>query len=296
METARRRCVFRRVSGSACAGLAAVLSLGSAGPVAGFACAQTTNAASQPAQVAATETGTARPRTIEEARAQLSAAEAAHPGNTPEVATALISVLMMEVDALPADDELLKSAQHAVAVAKAAAGKESALYAQALTAEAWVYVNMDRQEIARPINEDALAIAQRSGDAETVADAAEGLANVCYRMGDDGCYLENAELAAKTIRTVKDAPAIDVVSDVLELVESRRRHQDVAGARAALDEALALTAAANEDHIETGVVWGVVENVSPLFTPMRRSMTPPFRTTRRRSISIFGVMVLTAPL
>jgi len=198
--------------------------------------------------------------TIEQAQANLRAAEAQHPGNSSEVAEAMIKLLRLQVEAVPVTDELLTESRRAISVAEAAEGKDSGLYAKALAGEAWVYYEMARPELARPIAEDALAIAQRAGKPEAIAFAADALGNVCAGIQDNACFLQNTELAVQTVRAVKDSSPIELATYLTDLVESRRRKGDLAGASAALDEALALAAAAAEQHSEVGQRWAAVEN------------------------------------
>jgi CHAT domain-containing protein len=218
--------------------------------------------ATQPASSPDTTAPTGQPEaaTIEQAQANLRAAEAQHPGNTSEVAEAMSKLLRLQVEAVPVTDELLAESRRAIAVAEGAEGKDSGLYAKALAGEAWVYYEMYRPELARPIAEDALAIAQRAGKPEAIAFAADALGNVCAGVNDNACYLQNTELAVASLRAVKDAAPIDLATYLTDLIESRRRKGDIAGASAALDEALALAAEADKQHSEVGQRWAAVEN------------------------------------
>ena len=71
-------------------------------------------------------------------------AESAHPGNTPEIVAALIELMYDETLAGALDDNTMAIVERALKVAEAAKGKESVLYAHALTAKAYLLMLMDR--------------------------------------------------------------------------------------------------------------------------------------------------------
>jgi CHAT domain-containing protein/tetratricopeptide (TPR) repeat protein len=205
------------------------------------------------------------PDTVDEAQAALKKAEARHPGNTQQVADALIDLVELELMSVPASDEMLELAKHTMAVAEGAEGKESGLYVHAMSVEAWVYLKMDRPDLGRPIAEEAMAIAQRNGGGHPLADAASALGNSCAAMGDNACYLQNSELAAKIVRQVKDLPPLDLVSHLHDLVESRGRAGDMAGAAAVMDEILAIAAAEEQKQNVKGQRWATTESNAGAF-------------------------------
>ena len=196
---------------------------------------------------------------IEEARAALRAAEAAHPGNTTQVAEALLDLLSLEADALPPNEEMLQEAKRDMEVAEAAAGRESALYANAMVYESWVYGKLDRVDLARPIAEEALALAQRVGDPVVVQNAASALANICADMMDNPCSLQNAELGLKAIRSSSRARPIDIASQLLDVVESHWRTDDKAGSLTRFEEARAIVDSEDKKHHVIGQQWASVE-------------------------------------
>ena len=202
---------------------------------------------------------------MDQAQANLRRAEAEHPGNTPQVAEAMLELIELEIEAVPATDALLNEARRAMAVAEGAEGKESGLYAKAMADEAWVYMKMERAELAQPVAEEALAIAQRAGDPDKVALAAAALGNICANLRDDACYLRNAEISVKAIRTAKDTEPIDFASYLLDLLEARRRNKDIPGATAALNEILAIAAKEDAKGTETGQRWAGVEDDAGAF-------------------------------
>lgn len=222
-------------------------------------------AAQRPAQSPAPPTAgkeakdnkTPEPKTVDEARAALQAAEATHPGNTPEVVQALVTLANLETGAAHVGDESLDTADRAVRMAEAVSGKESGLYAIAQAAKARVLLAMDRPELARPVAEEALAVEQRlPADPEGLANAAGVLSNVCQGEGDQPCALKNVELQVNALRSVKDVDATEFASALMGLVDSRRLNKDTEGEKAALAEAMSLA-----DHAETvDPEWEMVEN------------------------------------
>jgi CHAT domain-containing protein len=196
-------------------------------------------------------------RSLEEGRAGLRAAEAAHPGNTAEVAGALIDLMYDEVLVGGVTDETLALADRAVKVAEAADGKESRIYAIALGAKAYVIMLSDRPELARPMAEQALAIEQRIGtDPEGLADVADTLIYSCQRSGDNACAERIAELQVKTLRGMKDADQERMAKALIGLMAARQANTDIVGAKAAADEAMAIAA-----RVETMTPdWAILEN------------------------------------
>lgn len=200
------------------------------------------------------------PDTVDEARAILKAAEAAHPGNSPEVADAITDVVEFSMMAEPVTDETLKTIQRAMTMAEAVSGKRSALYTKAQSVEAWVYFRMDRQDLARPIAEDALAIAQGAGEPHPIADAASALANICLSMGDYPCALKNGEISANLARASKSLTPLDLISHLNDLLEARRMNNDPTGAASVMDEILVVIAKEEAAHELVGQRWATTEN------------------------------------
>jgi hypothetical protein len=87
---------------------------------------------------------------LDEAHEAVREAEAAHPGNTPQVAEALLDLLDLEADSMPPNDAMLQEAKRDLDVAEKAEGRESGLHANAMAYESWVYLRLDRPELARP--------------------------------------------------------------------------------------------------------------------------------------------------
>jgi CHAT domain-containing protein/tetratricopeptide (TPR) repeat protein len=205
---------------------------------------------------------TPRPRSIEEARAGVRAAEAAHPGNTSEVAAELIELVYAEILYAPVNEETLATTERAVKVAEAAQGKQSRIYGLTLAAKARVLQMLDRPEVARPMAEESLAILQRVGwDHRGLSDAASTLSLVCEREGDKICALRNAEIQVQALREVKDEAPVDMASALIGLMHARRLNDDMTGGKAAADEAMDLAA-----HFETPTQeWAILENNAGAF-------------------------------
>ena len=199
----------------------------------------------------------AETRTIEEGRAAVRAAEAAHPGNSPEVASALVDLVYDGIIASAVTNDTLATANRAVKVAEAAAGRQDPLYAVALGAKAYVLMLMDHTELARPAAEEALAIEQRSGnDPNGLADVADTLIYICQRSGDSACERRTAELEVSSLRAAKVADQERLVRALVGLMYSRQHGQDDHGARAAADEAMAIAARAETVSPD----WAIMEN------------------------------------
>lgn len=196
-------------------------------------------------------------RTLEEGRVALRAAEAAHPGNTPEVAGALVDLVYDGILASSVTDETLANADRAVQVAEAAKGKQDRLYAIALGAKAYVLMMMDHPELARPMAEEALGIEQRIGtDPDGLADVADTLIYSCQRGGDNACAERTAEIEVAALRAAKDADPERLARALLGLMYSRKQSHDDPGARAAADEAMAI--AARSETVTPD--WAILEN------------------------------------
>jgi CHAT domain-containing protein len=181
------------------------------------------------------------PAQLVQARADLAAAEAAHPGNTPEVANALILLSQRQRVARRNIDESMALAKRAVAVSEAAKGPQSALYATALAEMAKVYLAMDHPEQGRPIAEQAMEIAQRAapgtGDLAIVADA---LDKICMELGDYSCALRAAEVAVAAIRASHAENDLYLASMLQDLAQIRLKLHDPEGTRAEMEESLAI--------------------------------------------------------
>jgi CHAT domain-containing protein len=194
---------------------------------------------------------------LEQGRAALKAAETAHPGNTAEVAGAMVELVYDEVLSTGATDETLATAERAMKVAEAAQGKESSIYATTLGAKAYLLMLMDRPEVARPLAEEALAIEEKIGsDPGQLAEAADTLIYCCQRSGDNACAERAAELEVKTLRGMKDAEPAKMAKALISLMHVRRLKPDMVGGKQAADEAMAI--AAKSETVTAD--WAILEN------------------------------------
>jgi CHAT domain-containing protein len=95
--------------------------------------------------------------------------------------------------------------------------------------------------LARPAAEEAVAIDQRVvADPGELGVAANTLSYVCFAMGDKSCALRTSEMAVQAMRKGKGWSPLYLAGALGLLVQVRKDNGDMAGARAALDEALAI--------------------------------------------------------
>lgn len=178
---------------------------------------------------------------VAQARQRLRNAEAAHPGNTPEVVAALLLLVQRECVSRQTSGETLEMAQRAVAMSEAVAGKESILYADALSGEAKVYLAEDQSEKGRPLAEQALEIAQRTAPGtQRMAEVADALDKLCWELNDIPCALHAAEAAVAAIRAAHVENELYLASMLQDLAQIRLRLGDHAGARTAVLESIAI--------------------------------------------------------
>jgi CHAT domain-containing protein len=182
-------------------------------------------------------------RSVDEARAALREAEARHPGNTSQVVQALVWLAHFLSFQSNSVAEALETAQRAVNVSETGFGRQSLDYAGAITEESRIYVAMDRPDLARPLAEEALRIqGLLQGDHGQWAEAADALGTICRSLGDFPCAVRSSELAVAQMRKAANLGPVYLASMLIDLSDNRRRAGDIAGARAAVDEALAIAA------------------------------------------------------
>jgi CHAT domain-containing protein len=214
-------------------------------------------AAASPAAQQSLEEKPHGPRTLEEAREQLRAWEQVRPENKKSLVEALVDLVHMELITAHLNEDTVAEIDRALTLAEADGGKESRLYAMALAAKSRIVLNLDRPEVARPLAEEALEIEQRLGnDPVELADAASALSNVCQKAGDDPCALKNTELQVKAIRSEPDRDPTELATALIDLMANRRHSGDVEGAKAALEECMAIAA----HNPETEPNWAIIEN------------------------------------
>jgi CHAT domain-containing protein len=190
---------------------------------------------------------------IARARADLKAAEAAHPGNSKETCEALEALIGLQLDGRLVTDETMALAQREIAVAEAGPGTRSPEYDAAIGEMAEVLVAFDRPGEARPYAEKALDLAAQifADNTTDYADAAEELGAVCDALGDFACSLRAYRLAVATERKAKTDDPFELVGSLSNLATALDRTGDHQGAIAVLEEGLAYgyQKAPNDPHM-----------------------------------------------
>jgi CHAT domain-containing protein len=196
-------------------------------------------------------------RSVDDARSALREAEAKHSGNTMQVVQALVWLAHFLSFQSNSAAEALETAQRAAQIAEAGFGKQSLGYSGALTEEARVYVAIDRPDLARPLAEQALRIqGLLQSDHGEWAEAADALSSICRSLGDTPCAVRSSELAVTEMRKTGNLSPVYLASMLVDLSDNRRRAGDMAGARAAVEEALAIAA----KRTTTEPQWALIED------------------------------------
>lgn len=176
---------------------------------------------------------------IAEARARLAEAETKHPGNTEEVARALLLVVQRECVGRRITPETLEMAQRAIAVSEAARGKDSLLYALALANLAKFHLDENHPEQGRPLAEQALEIARRAGPGTNdLAMVADALDKVCFALADLRCALSAAGQAVDAERASHDTDELYLASFLQDLAQIQVQLKDWPAAQAAVEQSL----------------------------------------------------------
>jgi len=203
---------------------------------------------------------------VAEARERLHAAEVAHPGNTVEVAEAQIELLEAEVGRkiLP---EFLESAKQVQAVAEAAAGPRSEVFANSLVVTSDVYTRLGRLAEARIFADRAFEIAQQEfPDSPYFAKAAYRLAIVCEALADHACALRAGEAAIAiqrkndpvTVRKAGPDRELELAGMLMLVAWVKDEIGDHAGADVAFEETLSIYLRSSPDHPYLGIIESVV--------------------------------------
>ena len=220
-----------------CIGLLFLPCLGQAPSTSGMP-TKTSSAAS------AAATGNGKPAAIdliEQARADLAKAEAERPIDPEKVVKALCLLAQRQSMAQRITQETIDLAQRATREAEAARGRESLLYAEALSRLAQVYTYQDHAEQARPLSEQALEIAQRTGPGTLeLATVADGLNRVCFSLNDLPCSLRAAKQSVEAVRASHLADHLYLASLLQNQAQIQMALQDTPAARAAMEESISL--------------------------------------------------------
>jgi len=192
---------------------------------------------------------------IAQARENLRAVEAAHPGDTKETVEALRALVTAQMDHQEATNETVALASRERAMALAVAGTPSETYAQALVdsanADAW----LNRAAEGRGFAESALEMAQAElHDLDIEIEAADSLAFVCMDLEDLSCALHANQVAIAGER--KGGPAHDreLASSLSQIGDVFERSGKPAEAGAAIEESLAVQTRVAPDAPDIGIL------------------------------------------
>src|SRR6185437_2649397 len=197
------------------------------------------------------------------AREYLRVQEEEHPGDSIEVAKALASVALLESAYEKSTDRTLDEAERAVRMAEKLKGRESPDYAYARAVEARVRVDMDRPDLARPIAEEALAIAQRTNPPpDEYANILSALDVVCGRQDDVECEIHSAQLQLDLARRTPEKGPTFLVSALINLALYQYRQHDVAAMERTMNELFDLES--KQPNLDNPL-WITVENTANLY-------------------------------
>jgi CHAT domain-containing protein len=203
------------------------------------------------------------PQNASEAREYLRFQEQEHPGDTIEVATALADLALLESAYEKSTDSTLEEAQRAVSIMETLKGKESSDYAYARAVEARVRMDMDRPDMARPIADEALAIAQRTNaPANEYANILSALTFICGRQDDLDCQIHAAQLELDLARRTPETDAASFASALISLALIQKRQRDVPSMEKTMNELFALEA--KQPDLKNPL-WVAAENTASLF-------------------------------
>ena len=187
------------------------------------------------------------------AREELRAAEAAHPGNTEEVANALNKLVGIEIGERTDPEESMELAKRELAVAEAAAGPRSKIYVNALSDIAFVEVVLSKPVDALKSSRRAYEIAEKEfPQSEEFISIARIMAYACTTLGDLACASRADEAALAVARKLVSSDqwglitSLASLADVKEaqglssLADVKEAQGDLAVADSDLEEALAI--------------------------------------------------------
>ena len=187
------------------------------------------------------------------AQAALRAAEAAHPGNTVEVAKALDDLANAAMGTGVADAGTLGAAKREVTVAEAVAGPRSKLFVTALTTTAGVLIQVNQSSESRAMAERAMEIAKTEfPDAVEFARAANAVSDACEALGDWTCAISASDAAIAEERKGGAAQEWDLVGSLSSRSAIRDLRNNSAGAGEDMEEALVIGHRIRPDDPELG--------------------------------------------
>jgi len=189
------------------------------------------------------------------AQEMLRAAEAAHPGNTVEVAKALDDLAAAAMGVGVTDAGTLEVAKREMAVAEAAAGPRSKLFVTALTTTSGVLKELNQSSESRALAERAMEIAKAEfPDTLEFANAANALSETCEMLGDRNCSVSANEAAIAEERKAGAAQEWDLVGSLSDRSNIRDLTKDSPGAGVDIEEALVIAHRVRPDDPETGIL------------------------------------------
>ena len=192
---------------------------------------------------------------IPKAREALKAAEAAHPGETAEVAAAINDLVSLQIDAGTVDADTLALVERGVKIVEARDGARSKAYEGALVTRMDVLTGLDRAPEARAVAEEAFEIAQKEFPDSSEAGATAGaLGRICYKLGDYPCAVRAQEFAVAQERKTAGGNNAELSASLNNLGALKSRMGDVNGAIKALEEALAIAYNIDPNDNHTGVI------------------------------------------
>jgi CHAT domain-containing protein len=189
------------------------------------------------------------------ARERLQIAEAKHPGNSVEVASALNAVVNNELNDEGPTAEVQEQVKRALSVAEEAAGQQSELYLIALLNQANLMIMLDRPAEARPLAEQSFALAQQDfSDAPEFSRAAFVLSFACDALGDLDCVRRTNDIAIAIERKGGSKRASELVLSLALRTGLDGRMGNKAAADQDIEEALSIAAELPANDASLGLV------------------------------------------
>lgn len=189
---------------------------------------------------------------IDQARAELHAAETAHPGNSLEVADRLDRLVYLQIEGRVANSETLELAQRELTIAETA-GLNSRVYVQALATLCNVYIALGRPEEGRPSGEQAVEVSQKEFPKSAEAGlAADALGTNCMELGDFPCAQRWQQLAVTTLREAFGEFDIHVANALQDLAITQQDMNQNVAAGVAFDESLDIAGHLNPSNPALG--------------------------------------------
>jgi len=193
---------------------------------------------------------------VAKGREDLRAAEAAHPGNTPEVADAISDLIILLSENEQVDASAVPLAERGLAIARAI-GPRSRQMVNALAAAARVQTMLNHSAQARPLAEQAYDIAAKDyPNSEELISASDALSDACEVLGDFDCALQASRVTLQAERSIgakMDWLAVGTMSGIANILEQLNKPDE---AETTILEALASAIRQRPDAPEIAVLEG----------------------------------------